>query len=53
MFVLVEPFDRILEDIGEHWDVQDLSCGRVLLGFKFGFPFPGRPFFFFDLIIWW
>jgi len=53
MFVLVEPFDRILEYIGEHWDVQDLSSRWFLLGVKFGFPLSSRLFFFFDLIIWW
>lgn len=53
MFVLVEPFDRILEHIGEHWDVQDLSSRWFLLGVKFGFPLSSRLFFFFDLIIWW
>ena len=48
MFVLVEPFDRILEDVGEQWDVQDLtSRGGLLLGVKFGFPLPSRSFLFF------
>jgi hypothetical protein len=52
MFVLVKPFHRILEDVGEHWDVQDLSCGGLLFGVKFSFPLPSWPFFFFNLILW-
>jgi hypothetical protein len=53
MLVLIEPFDRILEDVGEHWDVQDLSCGGLLFSVKFCFPLPNRPLLFFFLVLWW